>query len=109
MKIISSQIYRNWERVEELIEYFAENNIGAICLPIIKTGCQDLDGEELYAMIDGHHRYEAAKELNIVTNFEIVEDIEDADYNKELTGEELLNELRFDSDWYYIDNGCPVW
>ncbi|MCI6707038.1 MULTISPECIES: hypothetical protein [Eisenbergiella] len=101
MKIISSQRYIDYDLVEAKIDEIKDYDY--IILPIIDAGMQDLDGNDLFILTDGHHRKEAANELGIEIRYEEVPN----DHN--LTGEELLNECYGDSDWYYIENGNLVW
>lgn len=101
MKVISSQRYIDYKLVEAKIEELKDYDY--ITLPIIDAETQDLDGNDLFILTDGHHWKEAAEELGIEIRYEEVPN----DHN--LTGEELLNECYGDSDWYYIENGNLVW
>lgn len=100
-KIISSQRYINYEIVDEKIEELKDRT--HVTLPIIDTEMQDLDGNDLYILADGHHRKEAAEELGIEVEYEEVEN------ESGLTGDALLEQHYMDSDWYYVDNGRLVW
>lgn len=63
----------------------------------------DLDGNNLYILVDGHHRKEAAEELGIEIRYEEVK-------NKHgVTGEALLDACYNDSDWYDVETGDLVW
>ena len=101
MKIISSQRYIDYNIVDEKIEEIRDCEY--ITLPIIDAEMTDLDGNDLFILVDGHHRKEAAEELGIEVRYEEVEN----DHN--LTGEDLLNDCYCDSDWYYIENEQLVW
>ena len=65
MTIISSQRFRDYSIIEEKTEYLQENGITQITVPVCKAFYTDLEGNDLYIMIDNHHTYEAAKELGI--------------------------------------------
>lgn len=101
MKVISSQRYINYDIVDDKIEEIKDQE--SITLPIINAGMEDLDGNDLYILTDGHHRKEAAEELGIEVLYEEVKN----DYD--LTGDDLLIACYNDSDWYYVDNGITVW
>lgn len=101
MKIISSQRYIDYDLVEAKADEIKD--LDYVTLPIINAEMQDLDGNSLYILTDGHHRKAAAEELEIEIRYEEVPN----DHN--LIGEELLNECYGDSDWYYIENGNLVW
>lgn len=108
MKVISSQMFRDWEKVAQYEEELLENVNQEITLPVIETGLKNEDGEDLYILIDGHHRLQAVKELSyedidINVNFEVVEN------ESGLTGEDALKEWHIDSDWYYVDTEEFVW
>lgn len=72
-------------------------------LPIVDAGCQDLDGNSLYILLDGHHTQEAARELGLEIRY--VE--RDNEYGA--VGDELLETCYIDSDYYYIASGITVW
>ncbi len=101
MKIISSQKFINYDIVDEKIEKY--NNRKSITLPIIDAGITDLDGNDLFILIDGHHSKIAAEELGIEISYEEVPN----EYG--LVGDDLLIAAHVDSDWYYVDSGQPVW
>ena len=103
MKVISSQRYTDWNIVNEKINQMEEDETKVLTLPVIDSGMTNEDGEELYILIDGHHRKEAAEELGIKVEYEEVEN----EYN--CTGEDLLKSNYMDSDWYYVENGAYVW
>lgn len=68
-----------------------------ITLPVVNSGLRDNNGEELFILIDGHHRREVAEELGIEIEYEEIEN----EYG--VTGDELLLTCYLDSDWYYVD------
>lgn len=100
-KIISSQRYIDYDIVDQKIAEI--EGMESIVLPIINAEMKDLDGNDLYILVDGHHRKEAAEELGIAVDYEEVEN------EHGCTGDALLEECYNDSDWYYIDNGRLVW
>jgi uncharacterized protein (DUF1015 family) len=97
--IISSQRFLSEETVEEKKNQF--NGASSISLPIWNAGV--VDGMELFVLADGHHRFEAATQMGITVEFEVVE------HEAGLTGEELLNAEWMDSDYYDIQTGKNVW
>lgn len=101
MKVISSQRYINFDIVDQKIEEI--KGLDFVTLPIIESKMTDLDGNDLYILIDGHHRKEAAEELGIEVRYEEVIN----DYI--VTGEDLLGVCYMDSDWYYVETGKLVW
>ena len=101
MKVISSQKYIDDEILNEKIEQIRD--LEYIELPIINVEMQDEDGNDLFVLIDGHHRKEAAQQLGIDVRYEEV-----PNYHN-LTGVELLNAIYMDSDYYYVDTGADVW
>lgn len=117
MTVISSQRYIDDEIVEEKIAEFKANNTTTLTIPVVKSFLKDLDGNELYIMIDMHHRFAAAKELGMQIDFELVED-EMSSYKdiEEENGEAIAETWHMDSPWYYINNdadedmnGVEVW
>ena len=101
MKVISSQHYINYDVVDRKIEEL--RNSKKVVLPIIDAGLKDEEGNDLFILVDGHHRKEAAEELGIPVEYEEVKN----EYS--CTGERLLEACWNDSDWYYVDNDCLVW
>ena len=100
MTVISSQGFLNDDIVEEKkIEMQSET---VIVLPVWDVEMQD-DGNDLYILADGHHRLEAAKELGIDIEYDIVR------RDDKLTGERLLEASWMDCDWYYVNTGVTVW
>ena len=93
--IISSQKYIDYTKVDEKIEELEGKNE-------VTLTAWDVDGE--YAVLsDGHHAYQAAKELGINVKFEIVS------HPEGLTGDDLLEQAWMDSDWYNVETGINVW
>lgn len=103
MKVISSQRFLDYDIVDEKLAEMESVGVESIILPIINAGMADLEGNDLYILIDGHHRKEAAEELEITVNYEEVEN------DSNLTGEDLLNSWYMDDNWYYVENGVLVW
>ena len=101
MKIISSQRFIDDEILDKKMEEIKDEEY--ITLPIINAEMQDMDGNDLFILIDGHHRKEAAEQLEIEIRYE---EVENEHY---YTGEDLLNECWGGDDWYYIENGNLVW
>lgn len=97
MDIISSQKYLDNSILCEKIAEMEESKIKEITLPI----CKVFGG--LFLLVDGHHRFEAAKQLGIEINFQIILHPEGLD------GEDLLNQSWMDSDWYDIFTGKNYW
>lgn len=96
MLVISSQHYRNEERIEEKKLEIA--GLEKVTLPVHEVGFDDL-----YILADGHHIRESAIELSIPVEYEIVE------HGEHLTGEALLEQSWNDGDYYYIETGKLVW
>lgn len=117
MTVISSQRYLDDEIVEEKIAEFKANGTTAITIPVVKSFLKDLDGNDLYIMIDMHHRFAAAKELGMQIDFELVEDEMSSHKDiEEENGEAIAETWYMDSSWYYINNdadedmnGVDVW
>lgn len=100
MRVISSQRYIDYEIVNKKIEEIKNDDV--IILPVIDAGMQDANGNDLFILIDGHHRKEAAEELGIAIEYEEVPN------EHGCTGDDLLHQCWNDSDWYYVDNGRLV-
>lgn len=96
MKVISSQRYLNYDIVDEKLKDMEHETV--ITLPVINSGLKDNTGEELFILVDGHHRKEAAEELGIEVEYEEVEN------EHGVTGDELLEACYNDSDWYYVES-----
>lgn len=60
MKVISSQRFLDYDIVDEKLAEMESAGVESITLPIINAGMTDLEGNDLYILIDGHHRKEAA-------------------------------------------------
>lgn len=101
MKVITSQGYRACEIVEAKKDVLAGRT--SIDLVVWETGLQDLDGEDVCILSDGHHTYEAAQELGLKINY-IVEN-----HPEGLTGEDLLDVAWMDEDYHYLESGLLVW
>lgn len=100
MKVISSQRYLDYGIVDAKAEEIKNETV--IILPVINSGLKDNTGEELFILVDGHHRKEAAEELGIEVEYEEVEN------EHGVEGDELLEACYNDSDWYYVKNGALV-
>lgn len=102
MTVISSQKFRSEDIIEEKIEQLKGSD--KLVVPVVNAHTQDLDGNELYIMIDNHHSLSAAIELGIAIEFEEVAD-ETAYYKdiEEENGEAICEAHYMDSNWYYID------
>lgn len=96
MKIISSQEYVNWELVEAKKAQMIADNITKITLPCWEIGEME-DVGEVAILSDGHHQYQAARQLGIEVEWDITPDPEG------LTGEYALNARYMDSDYYYVE------
>ena len=100
MKVISSQHYLDWNRVEEKMEEIKDADIVEIQCHAIG----EIDGEEYAVQVDGHHTLAAARELGIEIEFLFDDDPEG------LTGEEYLdtgdgNVDDLSGDEAYYDDG----
>lgn len=101
MKVITSQGYRNDEIVEAKKE--ALTGVSSVNLIVWVTELDDLNGEAVCILSDGHHTYEAAKEMGLKINF-----IE-TEHPDGLIGEDLLEAAWMDEDYHYLESGLPVW
>lgn len=101
MTVISSQRYLNDEIVSEKVEELRGDV--KVVLPVYDSELADDDGNTLFVLADGHHRLEAAKELGIPVEYEVIR------HQDDLVGEQLLDNNWIDSDWYYIESGKTVW
>lgn len=99
MKIISSQHYLDWEKVEEKIAEIEASGATQIIVPYIVC---EVEGETYGIMIDAHHRLAAARELGIEISFVKTENI----YT--VTGEQLLDVAYIDGDYYYVETSDPA-
>lgn len=100
MKVITSQSYIDWDKVEEKKEILSGSAF--IELTVWTTGLKNEDGEDLCILSDGHHTYEAAKELGIEINFV------ESEHPEGISGEALLDAAWMDSDWRYLDTDQRV-
>lgn len=117
MTVISSQRETSEVIVEEKIEEFQENGTQVLIIPVVKSFMQDLGGNDLYIMTDGHHRLQAAKALGLRVEFEVIEDF--VSYRKDIeeeNGENILAAWYHWDPWYYISCDtdknlvdCDVW
>lgn len=101
MKVISSQRHLNFDIVDQKIEEI--KCLDFVTLPIIDAEMTDMDGNDLYILVDGHHRKEAAEELGIEIRYEVVKN------EHGVTGEALLDACYNDSDWYDVETGDLIW
>lgn len=96
--IISSQEYRNYDKVDQKIEEL--NGKSTVEIPVHYAG--EANGEKYYIQIDGHHTLEAAKELGIEVNFV---EVESNEWNSDWTLDEALEANWMDSDWRDVQTG----
>lgn len=98
MKIISSQHYVDWEKVEEKMNEIA--GMESVEIPCCEIG--EIDGVEYAVQVDGHHTLAAARELGIPVEFIFDEDSEG------LTGDDYLMAHYMDGDWYDVQRSNPA-
>jgi len=98
--IISSQHYIDFDTVDEKIAEIENKN--TVEIPVVFAG--EIDDEKYYIMIDGHHTYQAAKEIGIEIKFD---EKERSEYNisKDATLAEVLEQNWLDGDWYDVETG----
>ena len=101
MRVITSQSYRDYDIIAEKIEQL--KGATKITLTVWETEMKNEEGQELYILADGHHTYEAAKELGLDIEFEIEK------HPEGLVGEELLEVAWMDGDYRYLDDNDTVW
>lgn len=104
MQVISSQRYLDEEIINNKMQQLKDSEINEITLPIVYA--MDFDGEQLYILIDNHHTRQAAINLGLTINYEIIDAKQR--YGNLVTGDDLLNQLWIDSNWYYLDNDMEV-
>ena len=102
MTIISSQRFLDESIVEEKIEEL--NGCESVTVPIAYAG--EFEGKECYLLMDSHHTVAAAKEKQIVIEYE---EQTPNDWNPDWTFEEILENSWNDSDWYDVETGIDVW
>ena len=93
MTIISSQRYIDWDIVESKIDWMTSEGIESLDVPVVRC---EIDGVEYGIVADAHHRMVAARELGLEINFVEI----DNEYGSE--GEELLEKMWMDSDYYDV-------
>mgnify|MGYP000900638986 FL=1 len=101
MRVITSQSYRDYDIIAEKIEQL--KGATKVTLTVWETEMKNELGQDLYILADGHHTYEAAKELGLDIEFEIEK------HPEGLVGEELLEVVWMDGDYRYLDNNDTVW
>ncbi|MFP3947138.1 MAG: hypothetical protein ACLFWG_00275 [Longimicrobiales bacterium] len=97
MRIISSQHYRD----EAKVEAKAADLRSPVTLPVIHYA------DDLYVLVDGHHTHEAATREGVEIRYEVLTPSDDD--RAALSGQDLLDALWLDGDWYYLDTGKLVW
>lgn len=95
---ISSQRYLD-DNIVDLKKAEIENK-NEIELPVVEI---DLNGDIYHVLIDGHHRFEAASQLNISVVYKVV-DVISANRS-----EDYLIEKHYGDDYYYVNNNQLVW
>ena len=101
MRVVTSQHYRDGNIIQSKIEQL--QNKTKVILMVWETEMQNELGQDLYILADGHHTYEAARELGLDIEFEIEK------HPEGLVGEELLEVVWMDGDYRYLDNNDTVW
>lgn len=92
MKIISSQHFLDWEKVEEKMQQI--KGAEAVEIPCCEIG--EIDGVDYAVQVDGHHTLAAAQELGIPVEFVFENDPEG------LAGDDYLQAHYMDGDWYDV-------
>lgn len=95
--IISSQRYIDNKILNEKIARFEADGTKEITLKV-----WDLHQGDMAVLFDGHHTLEAARQLEIKVNFEIV------NHPENLKGNDLLEQGWLDSEWYNVETGRLV-
>ncbi len=111
MRVMSSQRFLNDDIVEEKIEQLQQSGAKKLIIPVVNAFTKDLDGEDLYIMIDCHHRLAAAKEIGgIEIEYEEVED--EMTYYRDIeeqNGDAVCETWFMDSPWFYVETEDEVW
>lgn len=108
MKVMSSQMYRNDDIVEEKVRILKECEVDKIIIPIVNAFTKDLAGEDLYIVANKHHEMSAAIILGIPVEFEEVDnDLSDCKEIKNQDGEAVCRDYYMGDDWYYVDTDEP--
>jgi len=92
--IISSQRYLENEIVCKKLEELEASGATSITLQ-----AWDVKEYKCAVLFNGHHTLEAARQLEISVNFEVI------DHPERLTGDDLLEQAWMDSDWYEVETG----
>ncbi len=100
--IISSQRYLDDNIVYNYIEQFTNETPKSITVPCYRV-YKIVDGKELYALADGHHRHEAALTLGIPVEYDL------GIHPDRIVRDNLLEQCWIDDNWYYLDTGISVW
>ena len=95
---ISSQRYLDEDIVNSKKIQIA--GLTEIELPVVEV---TVGGEIYHILIDGHHRFEAAKNLNITVLYNVIDII------SEEKSEDYLVEKHYGDDYYYINSNQLVW
>jgi hypothetical protein len=102
MVVISSQETTVSEIVEEkLIELATETSV---TLPVVFAG--EFEGAELYILVDGHHRLDAAQQLGISIVYDVV-DAKDCHGSSD-TLDGMLELYYLDCGWYNVETGNHI-
>jgi len=104
MRVISSQRYLDDDKVASKMQLLTDDGVDHVTLPIVYA--IDFDDEQLYILIDNHHARQAAINLGLTINYEVIDAKQR--YGNLVTGEDLLEQLWIDSGWYYLDTDQEV-
>ena len=102
MTIISSQRFRDWEKITEKMEQLESENAEFVTIPVVNAFMDDM-----FIVVDHHHLMNAANELGIEIRFEEVDD--EMSYYKDIeehNTDGILEAHRMDSTYYYVDADC---
>ena len=97
MTVVSSQQFIDWDIVAEKREMLENNEVEYVEIPVLEAEYQDMEGNDLFIMIDKHHTLQAAKELGIEIIFDVV-----ANDDGNAKGYLLFEEQWQDTNWYYV-------